>query len=65
MNWIKNREKYARQYNEEKYEQLLMRVPKGTKAAIQAAAKEAGKSMTAYIMDAVKKAMESDSESSP
>ena len=58
MNWIKNRKKYARQYNEKKYEQLLMRVPKGTKADIQAAAEKAKKSMTAYIMDAVKKEME-------
>ena len=42
-----------KKYNEENYEQILMRVRKGEKAKIQAAAKAEGKSVTAYIMEAV------------
>lgn len=57
MGWVENKIKRTREYNREKYEQLKMQVPKGTKAVIKAAAEKEGKSMTAYIMEAVNKKM--------
>lgn len=57
MGWVENKIKRTREYNRENYEQLKMQVPKGTKAVIKAAAEKEGKSMTAYIMEAVNKKM--------
>ena len=53
MSWADNKIMRNKKYNEENYEQILMRVRKGEKATIQAAAKAEGKSVTAYIMEAV------------
>lgn len=63
MTWYEQKIKYNQRYNKENYARISLLIPPEVKTEIQAAAKEAGKSMTAYIMDAVKKEM--DSESSP
>lgn len=57
MGWIENKIARTREYNKANYEQLKMEVPKGTKAVIKAAAEKEGKSMTAYIMEAVNEKM--------
>lgn len=58
MTWYETKIKYNTKYNKEKYARISLMVQPETKTEIQAAAKKAGKSMTAYIMDAVKKEME-------
>lgn len=63
MTWYEQKIKYNQKYNKEKYARISLLIPPEVKDRIQTAAKEADKSMTAYIMDAVKKEM--DSESSP
>lgn len=60
MGWVENKIKRTREYNRENYEQLKMQVPKGTKAVIKAAAEKEGKSMTAYIMEAVDERLTKD-----
>ena len=57
MGWVENKIARTREYNKENYEQIVMRVPKGTKEKIKAAAEAAGKSMTSYIMEAVEEKM--------
>lgn len=57
MGWVENKIARTKEYNKEKYEQITMRVPKGTKEKIKAAAEAAGLSLTAYIMAAVNKTM--------
>ena len=57
MGWIENKLARTREYNKENYEQIVMRVPKGTKEKIKSAAEAAGKSMTSYIMAAVEEKM--------
>ena len=53
MGWIENKLARTREYNKENYEQIVMRVPKGTKEKIKASAEAVGKSMTSYIMEVV------------
>lgn len=53
MGWVENKLARTREYNKENYEQIVMRVPKGTKEKIKAAAEAVGKSMTSYIMEVV------------
>lgn len=60
MGWVENKIKRTREYNQENYEQLKMQVPKGTKEVIKAAAERAGKSMTAFIMEAVNERLAKD-----
>lgn len=60
MGWIENKLARTREYNKENYEQIVMRVPKGTKEKIKAAAEAAGKSMTAFIMEAVDERLAKD-----
>nr|DAT33669.1 MAG TPA: Alginate and motility regulator [Caudoviricetes sp.] len=60
LGWVENKIKRTREYNRENYEQLKMQVPKGTKAVIKAAAEKEGKSMTAYIMEAVDERLTKD-----
>ena len=60
MGWVENKIKRTREYNRENYEQLKMQVPKGTKAVIKAAAEREGKSMTAFIMEAVNERLAKD-----
>ena len=57
MGWVENKIARTREYNKANYEQLKMEDPKGTKAVIKAAAEKEGKSMTAYIMEAVNEKM--------
>ena len=57
LGWVENKIARTREYNKANYEQLKMEVPKGTKAVIKAAAEREGKSMTAYIMEAVNEKM--------
>ena len=57
MGWIENKLARTREYNKENYEQIVMRVSKGTKEKIKSAAEAAGKSMTSYIMEAVEEKM--------
>ena len=63
MAWYETKIKYNQRYNKEKYARISLMIPPEVKTEVQAAAEKAGKSMTAYIMDAVKKEM--DSEGSP
>ena len=58
LGWVENKLARTKEYNKEKYEQITMRVPKGTKEKIKSAAEAAGMSLTTYIMAAVNKAME-------
>ena len=60
MGWVENKIARTREYNKENYEQLKMEVPKGTKAVIKAAAEKEGKSMTAFIMEAVNERLAKD-----
>ena len=53
MGWVENKLIRNKEYNKENYEQILMRVRKGEKEKIKAAAEAEGKSVTAYIMEAV------------
>ena len=57
VGWVENKIARTREHNKANYEQLKMEVPKGTKAVIKAAAEKEGKSMTAYIMEAVNEKM--------
>ncbi len=61
MTWYEQKIKYNQKYNKEKYARISLMIPPEVKTEIQAAAEKTGKSMTAYIMDAVKKEMESES----
>lgn len=47
-------------YAKKTYDQLKMNVPKGWREKVQAAAKDAGESMTGYIMNATNKRMEGE-----
>lgn len=58
MTWHEQKIKYNQKYNKENYARISLMIPPEIKTEIQAAAEKAGKSMTAYIMDAVKKEME-------
>ena len=61
MAWYETKIKYNQRYNKEKYARISLMIPPEVKTEIQAAAEKVGKSITAYIMDAVKKEMESES----
>lgn len=60
MGWVENKIARTREYNKENYEQIKMQVPKGTKDVIKAAAEKQGKSMTAFIMEAVNERLAKD-----
>lgn len=51
----------SRKYQQEKLEEIKFRVPKGSKAAIQAHAESRGESTNAFILRAVRETMERDS----
>lgn len=57
LGWVENKLARTKEYNKEKYEQIKMQVPKGTKEKIKAAAEKEGKSMTSFIMEAVEEKM--------
>lgn len=45
--------KYRNDYDKEHYDKMLLSFPKGTKEVIKAKAKEAGKSISQYVLDLV------------
>lgn len=46
--------KYQTKYNKEKYDQVVIMVPKGGKAAIKNIAKRKGKSVSEYVRDLIR-----------
>ncbi len=53
-----NKVAYDNAFIKEKYDRINFVVPKGEKEAIKTAAERAGKSVNAYILEAVRKQME-------
>lgn len=49
--------KYIDEYNKQNYDKVQFRVPKGQKERIKAAADKAGKSLNAFINDAIEAAI--------
>lgn len=47
--------KYRNDYDREHYERVNLSLPKGSKELIKGKAKEAGKSVSQYVLDLVKK----------
>ncbi|MEK8132891.1 transcriptional regulator [Paenibacillus filicis] len=54
--------KAKRKYNDANYERIPLDVRKGTKAEYKAAADRAGKSLNAYIQEAVEEKMKREKE---
>ena len=52
-----NKVEYNNQFNAMKYDRISFLVPKGEKEVIKAAAEQAGKSVNAYILEAVHEKM--------
>lgn len=52
----------ADQYNKEKYEDLRIRVPKGRKAEIKVHADIQGKSVNAFVIEAIDEKIEREKE---
>jgi predicted HicB family RNase H-like nuclease len=53
-----NTTEYKRAFNKEKYDQFLISVPKGEKEVLKEFAKSKGKSLNAFIVEAIKEKME-------
>lgn len=53
--------KATTKYEAAKYDKILVRMPKGQRAEVQAAADAAGESLNGYIVSAVKQRMEKGS----
>ncbi|WP_298730465.1 Arc family DNA-binding protein [uncultured Subdoligranulum sp.] len=53
--------KATTKYEAAKYDKILVRMPKGQRAEVQAAADAAGESLNGYIVSAVKQRMEKES----
>ena len=53
-----NKVEYNNQFNAMKYDRINFLVPKGEKEIIKAAADQAGKSVNAYILEAVYEKMD-------
>lgn len=49
-------------YNRKVYDALTLRLPKGQKEAVQAAADAAGESLNAYISESIARRMEQDAQ---
>lgn len=49
----KAQQRAVAKYSKENYDTLLIRIPKGRKAVIQACADKAGQSLNAYVTEAV------------
>lgn len=47
--------KYKNDFQKEKYDRIIVTVPKGQKAIIQAHAKANGQSVNAYIVDLIRR----------
>lgn len=57
----KSQQKATAKYMKNNYDEIKTRVPKGRKAEIQAAAEKQGESLNAYVVEAVRRRMESES----
>lgn len=57
-----NPTKYKNDFQKEKYDRLIINVPKGQKPIIQEHAKSLGKSLNSYVVDLIKSDMDSNSE---
>lgn len=57
----KAQQKATAKYMKNNYDEIKTRVPKGKKAEIQAAAEKQGESLNAYVAEAVRRRMESES----
>lgn len=57
----KAQQKAVAKYSKKNYDRLELKVPKGRKAEIQAAADSAGESLNGYVSKAVDERMERDS----
>lgn len=55
----------VQRYEAKAYDKILVRVPKGRRDEIQAAAEAAGQSVNAYIIEAIDRRMERSSEPGP
>lgn len=55
----------VKRYEAKAYDKILVRVPKGRRDEIQAAAEAAGQSVNAYIIEAIDRRMERSSEPGP
>ena len=53
-----NSNAYRNQYNAENYDRVNFTMPKGIKSRIKEAAQASGKSVNAYILEAVEEKME-------
>lgn len=53
--------KATTKYEAAKYDKILVRMPKGQRAEVQAAADAAGESLNGYIVGAVRQRMEKES----
>lgn len=52
----------VRKYNEKTYDRIELKVPKGDKEKIKAAAEQAGESVNAFINAAIKERMQKSTE---
>ena len=57
MGWQENKIKYTNAYNKERYDRIVISVPKGLKGRIKAAAEKKEQSVTAYIVNAIENKM--------
>lgn len=57
--------KYDNNFQKEKYDRIIVNVPKGQKAMIQAHVKELGKSVNAYVVDLINADMAAQDHNSP
>lgn len=58
----KAQQKATAKYENANYDKFLVRVPKGKKPEIQAAADKQGESLNAYVIGAVEQRMQSEQE---
>lgn len=56
----KSQQKATAKYMKNNYDEIKIRVYKGTKSEIQAAAEKQGESLNAYVTEAVRRRMESE-----
>lgn len=52
----------TKRFEDKNYDKALIRLPKGKKAEIQAAAEKQGESLNAYVIGAVERRMKAESE---
>lgn len=60
-----NSNEYKRAFRDEHYDQLAIAIPKGEKTVWKEAAKAYGKSLNAFIIEAVKEKMEREKDPPP